>query len=278
MGGGSSTSTSSSQSTNPQVTSTLNSLLGGVQNAYNAGSTYQFPGNVTQQSWISSLVNANNGDYANNVNSALNANSSLLNNGGLTSSQQGALNTTNNITSQLMNLAGQDQSDAAYNALRNQLQSNIMGDVGSSFTNSGRFGGGSYVNAAENNLASALGSLDYQHLQDQQNNTRSDLASALSSAQQAANIGAQGVGNINSGVGNLSSLYTALQAPSATQSLVGSAQDTANQAAADKNITLLSQLSSILNGTAGAAGSTTTTTTPSTPLWQSLLGLGVAAL
>ena len=29
---------------------------------------------------------------------------------------------------------------------------------------------------------------------------------------------------------------------------------------------------------AGATSSTTTSTTPSTPLWQSLLGLGIAAL
>jgi hypothetical protein len=153
-----------------------------------------------------------------------------------------------------------------------------MGDVGSSFASAGRFGGGSYVDSATNALTSGLGALDTQHLQQQQDNIRADLSSALSGAQQASNIGAQGTANISTGIGNLSSLYSALQAPAATQGLVGSAQDQAAQAQANgQNNNLLSLLAA-LNGASGTAGTTTTTSTPAPSWWQAGLGTALAFL
>jgi hypothetical protein len=230
MGGGGTTSTTnSSQSTDPQVTSTLDQLLKGVSSAYSAGPTYQAPGATTQQGWNSALSAASNPDYASGVN--------------------GAISNLSGIASG--NALG--QQDPGYAALRSQLSNNVLTQTNSAFNNSGLFGSDSNQTAAAQGLTNGLGALDYQQYQD-----------SLARQQQA--------------VSDLPGLYQAAQLPSGTQTAVGSAQDTAKQAGADKNITLLGQLSSILNGSAPAAGSTTTTTSPAPSLLQSLLGLGTSLL
>lgn len=248
-GGGTNTTTTQSNPTNPAITATLNKLLGsggGVQGLFDKGpqvfnqSEYAGVGPTTTAAQDASLAAAGNPDYASGVTGAL--------------SDQAAKASGQNI----------GLNDPTYQAMRDKLSSDVMGQVGSSFTNSGRFGGGSYVNAATNDLTGALGGLDYQQV--------------LNGQQQQQQA-----------ISNLPGLFSALQAPSATAGAVGGAQDANAQATLSGNadlfnrqnngqLTLLQQLSGILNGSSPAAGTTTTNTSPATPWWQSALGIGAALL
>ena len=243
-------STSSTGTSDPVVKSTLDQLLGpsagGIQGVLNKGpqvfgqSLYAGAGPTTTNAQSAALAAAGNPDYKSGVTGAL--------------SNQAGVAAGNSI----------GINDPAYQAMRSQLGSDVMGQVGSQFTNSGRFGGGSYVKAATNDLTSALGGLDYnQYLNGQQQ-------------QQQA-------------ISNLPGLYSALQAPSATAGAIGSAQDANSQGALtgqadlynrtnNANLSLLQQLAPLLSGSAPVAGSTTTNTQPATPWWQAALGTGVALL
>lgn len=229
MGGGTTQTSNSSQSSDPQVTSTLNQLLGGVSNAYSAGPTYTAPGATTTGSQTAALGAAANPDYASGVNGA--------------------------IASYAPVAAGADigQNDPGYAALRANLANTVTTDTNASFNNSGLFGSNNNATATAQGLGNALGSLDYQQYQD-------------SLARQ------------NNAAAQLPSLYQAAQLPAGTQAAVGAAQDTATQAGANKNISLLDQLSGILQGTAPIGGTTSTATQPSTPWWQSILGIGASLL
>lgn len=243
------TTTSSTGSSSPAVTSTLNKLLGsggGVQGLFDKGpqvfgqSLYNPAGGTTQNAWASSLGAANNPDYAAGINGAI--------------SNQANIAAGNGIGT----------TDPSYQAMRDKLSSDVMGQVGSSFTNAGRFGGGSYVNEATKDLTSSLGGLDYQqYLNGQQQ-------------QQQA-------------ITNLPGLFSAAQAPAATAGAVGTAQDANQQGIltgqADQfnrvnngQLNLLQQLGGVLNGSSPSAGQTTTNTSPATPWWQSALGLGIGLL
>jgi hypothetical protein len=250
MGGGTSTSTQSTSSNVPGLNTTLTKLLtsgnNSVSGIFDKGpqvfnqSLYAGTGPTTTNAWAQGLAAANNPTFNSGV--------------------QGALTNQANIAAG----NGVGINDPAFQTMRDKLSSDVLGQVGSQFTNSGRFGGGSYINDATNDLTSSLGSLDYQqYLNGQQQ-------------QQQA-------------IQNLPGLYSDLQLPSSTAGAIGSAQDTDAQnklsAQADLfnrqnngGIDLLSKLSGILNGTAQAGGTTTTSTQPSTPWWQSALGLGIGLL
>lgn len=280
-GGGSNTTTSSTSSSNPQVTSTLNQLLGGVSDAYKAGPTTQGAGATTQQGWQTALNAANNGAYGTGVNSALTGTNSLLANNGLTGTQQSAIGTSNDIASQYGQLAAQQglgQNAPGYQTLRNTLSNNVLGSTNAAFNNSGLFGSDNDQTAAALGLTQGLGGLDYQNYQQSLTNQSNDLQNQLGATNNAATISQQGVGNQGALSALLPSLYQAGQLPAQTQASVGAAQDANTQNLANKNINLLGQLSSILNGTAQTAGTTTSTSTPAPSTLQSLLGLGVSLL
>lgn len=144
-------------------------------------------------------------------------------------------------------------NDPGYAALRSKLSDDVMRETNTAFNSSGLFGSDVNQKAAASGLAEALGGLDYNQYQN-----------SLNRQSEAATM--------------LPQLFSGMQLPSSIQQSVGASQDAAAQAQANGPTDYLAKLTSILNGTAGAAGTTTTTTQPTAPLWQQLLGLGVAAL
>lgn len=245
MGKNSNTSTTTTAPANASITDTTNKLLGGINSAYDKGpsvfneSLYAGLGGTTNQGLQSLIGSAGNPAYSQGV--------------------QGAIQSFGDTA------AGKNIGVQApgYQAVRDNLSSDIMGQVGSSFASQGRFGGGSYVDKATDSLTSGLGALDM----DQYNN-------GLDRQVQAA--------------GMLPGLYDALQKPASTLLSAGAIQDADKQAAlqgrydlsqrnGNAQTDLLAKLSSILAGNAQTSGSTETKTTPAAPWWQLPAQLAVGA-
>jgi len=144
-------------------------------------------------------------------------------------------------------------NDPLYAAQRARLSDSVLTDVNSLFTGSGRFGSGSHVTNAVDSLTSALAPIDL--------------------AQRNESYGRQA-----EAAGMLGDLFQSSLLPSSITGAVGAAQDADAQARALGGIDYLGKFTSLLGSAAGASPQTTTTSQPSTPLWQSLLGLGIAAL
>lgn len=287
MGGDTNTSTqtSSTAPSNPQVTATVNQLLGGLSGAYNAGappvfnqSLYSPAGGTTQNAWASSLSAAQNPGYAQGVNSSLGYANNLLGNGGLTSGQQG-------LSGQYANLGGAfDQNAPGYQNVRNNAANDAQTAINAQFNNSGRLGGFSADKALGQGVTNALSNLDY-------GNYQNSVANHYNSLNAQAGLQQQGVNNAFGAASSLPGLYSALQQPSATMGAIGAAQDANQQGILQGNYDLsqrqannqtdwLAKLSGILSGNAQTSGNTntSTTSTPATPWWQSLAGLGVSLL
>ncbi len=142
-----------------------------------------------------------------------------------------------------------------------------------------------------NSLANELGAAGnaFNMGQTGTGNILSALSGQLGASGQAFNQGQTGIANQQAALGNLGSLFAALQAPAATQAAVGAAQDQNAQnilsGQADlfnrQNNAALGQLQSIfplLTGASGAGPTTTSVTQPATPWWQTAAALGLAAL
>lgn len=247
MGGTTNTTsnTSTSTPTNPDVSATTSKLaqkLSGLADQSPAAfsqSLYSPAGGTTQGAWNASLGAAANPNYASGV--------------------SGAIKSFGNTA------AGNDfgMNDPGYATLRQNAIDDAIKNVGAGFVNSGRFGGGSYTDAATTGAFNAAAGLDYTNYQND-----------IQRQQQAASI--------------LPSLYGAAQQPAATQGAVGAAQDANQQGILQGNADLytrqqqapLQWLQGVTSAAAGnASGSGTTTTgtqtTPATPWWQTL---GSAAL
>lgn len=126
-----------------------------------------------------------------------------------------------------------------YQAVRDNLRSNIMGDVNASIGGSGRYGSNVHTSALTDSLASNLGALDmaqYNNGQDRQ--------------VQAAQL--------------LPQLQGAAVQPGMTQLLAGQAQDTVNNADFNRFLQLLQ---------ANNASSDTPGLKAETPWWQSAASL-----
>jgi len=220
------TGTSSSQSSSPAVNKAVNTLAGGVSDLYSKGaSLYQAPSANTTGGWAASLQAANNPTYA----------------GGLAGA----------IQSYAGRAAGNELgiNDPAYQAVRDQLKSDITTSANSSFNNSGLFGSDSNQRGLAQGLASGLGALDMQ---------QTELAKSRQA--EAANI--------------LPTLFQGAQLPAGIQQSVGAAQDADAAAKASGPSDYLGKLTSILSGNAASAG---TTTNSQMPLWKILLGAGATA-
>jgi hypothetical protein len=231
--------TSTSGSSNPAVNATATTLaqkLGGLANQpapFFNQSTYQPAGQTTQNSWATALTAANNPAFTGGIN--------------------GTISSLGNIAS------GNDfgTNDPTYAALRAQNAQQALDTVGSQFTNSGRFGGDSYLRAAGEGVTNALDQLDYTNYQNDQQRQM-----------QAANL--------------LPQTYQAAQLPAEIQAGVGSAQDQNQQGIlsgqADlynrQNTAPLSWLQGITSAAAGNAASAGQTTTQSqqVPWWMAGLG------
>jgi len=170
-------------------------------------------------------------------------------------------------TNDLASLYGQMATDPASTEAGRNLINSTLTSTNAAFNNSGLFGSDNNQTAANQGIVQGLGQLQQGYLTGQQG--------ALGDVY---NMAQGGVTNRENLAQLLPGLYQASQLPSGTVSAVGSQQDAATQNAANKNITLLGQLSSILNGTAPSAGTTTSQTTPAPSTLQSLLGLGLNLL
>lgn len=245
MGDQQNTSTSTSGSANPQVTATLNKLLGGLNTAYSAGappvfnsSLYTPAGATTQAGWSSALTAANNPTYSGDINSAISSVGNAA--------------------------AGNDYgtNDPGYAALRTKDANDASVLANSEFNNSGRLGGGSANIALGTGITNALSSLDYTNFQNDRAYQQSSAALLpqlfQSSLLPSSTEGAVGAAQDANQQGILQGNYDLSQRTNNNQT------------------DWLAKLSSILGGQAPVAGTTTTQSTPATPWWQSLLGGGVS--
>lgn len=131
-----------------------------------------------------------------------------------------------------------------YRAVRDNLRSDIMGDVNASIGGSGRYGSNIHTDTLTDSLASNLGALDmaqYNAGQDRQ----VQAAQLLPQLQQASTL------------------------PGMTQLLAGGVQDNANNADFNRFLQLLN---------ANNSTSATPGMEQEAPWWQSLLGAGLSLL
>lgn len=149
------------------------------------------------------------------------------------------------------------RSDPNYERLRQRLMGDVQGQVNSTFTNSGRFGGGSHVNNLTGSLADSLAQMDYGQLQD--------------------SYGRQG-----QALSALPGIYQAMMAPGQNQLGVGQMMDQDAQARLtaendlyrrqnDAGFTHIANNVNLLNGGAGKDG----VLTPDAPWWLGAIGSGL---
>lgn len=281
MGSSNTTSTSSTAPANQNVTNTLNTLLGGVNSAYNTGAPAfgTAPSAATKQGWSTLLGNAGNNNYNYGINNAILQNNKMVDAAGLSSNQNSAISGANNVAGeygQMAQDAALGQNAPGYQTVRNQVINDTMKNINSVFNANGRFGGATNQQAAATGLGNALGNLDYGNYQQQIANENNALQGQLGALGSSFNMSQTGTGNVQTAEQMYPGLYSALTAPGQTISGVGSAQDASNQA--NSQVGRLGSLSQILGVAGPLGGSTSTSTTPTTPAWQSLLGLGVGLL
>lgn len=94
-----------------------------------------------------------------------------------------------------------DPNSAAYKTLRQGVIDDTLSNLGSQFTASGRFGGGSYVDTASQGLGDALAGLDYTNMQRNIDNKYRSLDSQRGIFGDTFGMGQTGVGNTLAGLG-----------------------------------------------------------------------------
>ena len=143
-------------------------------------------------------------------------------------------------------------NDPLYAAQRARLSDDVMRTTSQGFNASGLFGSDSNQSAAARGLGEALGGLDL--------------------AQRSESYGRQ-----SEAANMLPQLFAAGQLPSSIMQSTGASMDADAKAQEAGKWDYQNRATGALTGTAGAAGTTTTTSQPTAPLWQQLLGLGIAA-
>lgn len=281
-------STQTSGPANPMVTSTLNNLLGGINNAYNKGPTPVFNkgdwtgvGKTTGQSWQQGIAAANNPQFQQGVDTGFGQLNSLLSNGGFTPGSAGG----GRIFEDTM---GATARGDYLNGANPYFEANLargLDDAGAGVNAAvgagGRFGSGMHVGK----LADTLGGLSTSARSGQYEMERDRQLQAL---QGISGERQQGIQNTFGAQNQLGSLLQSSMLPSSYLGGIGGAQDANQQAArasardlferqSGNNINWLGQLSSILGGAAPIGGQTTTQTTPTVPWWQQGLGYGLQA-
>lgn len=262
MGGGTSTTTASTSPSDPKVSQTLDQILGLTQNAASAGPTYVPPGANTVAGENASLTAATNPAFATGVNGAIGATDNLIGNGGLTPGQTSNIGDTNDLASLYSKMA----TDPASTQAGKNLINDVTTSTDAAFNNSGLFGSDNNKDALSRGITEGLGGLQQGYLTGQQG----ALDDSFNKTQTGTSNGAT-LAQL------LPTLYSADQLPGGTQQAVGSAQDTAAQAAANRNLTLIQQLTAALSGQAPVGGATTASTSPTQSPLLSLLGIALGA-
>ena len=140
---GSSTQTSTSGPSNPDINATLSKLAKGIGAEYTPGkSLFVGPGATTLAGQQGSLDAAGNPAYGEGLSKALGYYSDVASGGQL------------------------GQNDPGYAALRSKLSNDVLTQTNSSFNGSGLFGSDSNQRAASEGLTNALGGLDYKQYSD----------------------------------------------------------------------------------------------------------------
>jgi hypothetical protein len=242
------TATSTSAPTNPDVQATASKLAKGISTAYDVGpqvfneSTFSPAGSTTQDAWQKALGAAGNADYA--------------------AGTAGAIKSFGDIAAG--NQIG--VANPAYAKVRQNAIDDAIKNVGAGFTSSGRFGGGSYIDTATESAGNVAAGMDLTRLQQdeaRQAQAAQMLPGLFSAAQQPATI----TGAIGS-------------AQDANQQGILQGRADLQQRQANGWTDLIAKLTSAGAGNAAASGMTTTNsqTSPATPWWQGALGLGIQAL
>lgn len=242
------TSTSSSAPTNPDVQATASKLAKGISTAFDTGpqvfneSLFQPAGATTQDAWAKALAAAGDPTYAAGVN--------------------GAMEDVADIAAG--NRFG--QNDPQYQRLRENAMNDAVTNVGQGFNSAGRFGGGSYVKTATEAAGDTAARMDMARL-------------AQDEARQAQAIGMlPGLFSAKQQPATITGAVGSAQDQNAQGILQGRAD--LHERQANGWTDLIAKLTSAAAGNAASSGVTTTNTAtrPETPWWQSLMGLGVQAL
>jgi hypothetical protein len=304
--------TTGGSSTTPNsklVGQTSDMLLKGLQGAYKGGvdvygkPLYTDPSKATEQAWWrgGQLGNALNssGGYGTGQKAAQDSlggvfggYGGIADNNGLTGAQGRAMTGNAGLGAKYGALGtAYDPKSAAYKTLRQGVVDDTLSNLGSQFTSSGRFGGGSYIDTASEGLGDALAGLDYNNMQNNINNQYRSLDSQRGIFGDTFGMGQQGVGNQLAGLAGQGATagqqfgmgQTALgnrQGAIGLLGQIGASQDADSLARrmADADLfdrtqnadwNTLGRATSILGGNQTASGSTTNN---SVPWWAALLG------
>jgi hypothetical protein len=229
MGGGTEKTTQTTGVQNVDLNSLLSKLSKGISGTYQAnGTTYTAPSANTTGSWADTLAAADNPAFAAGINGAIDSYGRRA-----SGAEIGADN-------------------PAYAAVRDRIANDVTTRTNEAFNNSGLYASDQNVASLSRGLGDALGSFDYQNLQDDY-------------TRQAQ------------GADMLTKLLSGATLPASIKGSVGAAQDADAAAKANGGLAYQGQYSNLLAQLMGAAPQTTTTTSPTPPLWQTLAGLALAA-
>lgn len=228
MGGGTEKTTQTTGVQNADVNSLLSKLSKGISGTYQAnGTTYTAPGANTTGSWDETLAAANNPAFAAGINGAIDSYGRRA-----SGAEIGADN-------------------PAYAAVRDRIANDVTTRTNEAFNNSGLFGSDDNRESLARGLGDALGSFDYQNLQDDY-------------TRQAQ------------GADMLTKLLSGSLLPASVKGGIGAAQDADAAAKAGGGLDYQSKYAQLLGMLTGSAPQTTTTTQPGPNLLQTLLGGALA--
>ena len=267
MGGGNTTTQSTSSTPWEKQQPALETGLAGAQDLYNAGVGQQ----VYQGSTVIPFANqTTQGFNANENNAAANMNGQglsgqyqgIIDSGGYNAAQQGAME-------QMQQAAGGYQNDPTYQAYRQNTLDDVSNSVNESISAAGRYGSAAHTGALTDQLSAAGSQMDMQQL------SRQDAAN-----QNLFNMG-------QAGQSNLATAYAGMGQPAQDLMQVGSAyEDLATRTmndelrifdeAQNKPWENLARLNAVATG-AGNYGSTTTTAQgPSANPFMQAAGAGLS--
>ena len=254
------TSSSSTAPANPDVNPTVSRLMQGLNNQMNSGvavfnkSLYPGVSDTTRSGWTQGTNAAN----------------SLIGSGGFNAPQSGAMGALGGINRGYGDLAGAyDQNAPGYATLRSNLMDDAVKNVGAGFVNSGRFGGGSYIDTATKSAVDAIAPLDYSNFQNSINNRYRSLDSQAGLQQSLFSMGQQGLLNQQGALGTLGAIGSAQDADLLAQR---QGENDLFRRSNDAGWDALARGSSILAGTAPAGGTNSSTSVP----WWAALGGGLS--
>lgn len=246
MSGGTQTTTNSTQPANADVNATISKLAKGIGSLYDQGASYYDKpiytgaGDTTKNAWSGMLGASNNGSFTQGINGSIDE------------------------LGQIASGKRFGQLDPQYQKLRSNAMDDAVTAVGSGFTSSGRFGGGSYVDKAVESAGNVAAGMDLSRL-------------AQDEARQFA------------AMDRLPGAFAASLAPSAARAQVGQMQDADTLAKNQDAYALwqrkyqapmerLMQLTGAASGNAASGGQTSTQTSPAPNPWLGLLGMGLGFL